>query len=129
MTGQPTANDPRGAFTDEQLAMIGEHVSALRPWVSEERFLRWSLGIGFVLGLAAHVGGYLLRTAVTAEPLLLIADLLYALGWSLWTGVVVAFLVQIFPEAKRRQLKRALEAYDAAVRNGARAGTPRRGAG
>lgn len=70
-----------------------------------------------MLGLAAHVGGYLLRAVVTTEPLLLVADLLYALGWSLWTGVVVAALVQIFPEAKRRQLKRALQAYDAAVRD------------
>jgi hypothetical protein len=46
---------------------------------------------------------------VTTEPLLLMADLLYALGWSLWTGVVVVFFVQIWPEAKRRQLKRSLE--------------------
>jgi len=37
---------------------------------------------------------------VTTEPLLLVADLLYALGWSLWTGVVVVFFVQIWPEAK-----------------------------
>jgi hypothetical protein len=85
--------------------------------VSGERFLRWTLGIGFLLGLAAHVGGYFLRAAVTTEPLLVVADLLYALGWSLWTGVVVAVLVQIFPEVKRRQLKQALEAYDAAERD------------
>ncbi|MFL6251514.1 MAG: hypothetical protein ACJ75N_13480 [Actinomycetes bacterium] len=37
---------------------------------------------------------------MTTEPLLLVADLLYALGWSLWTGVVVVFFVQIWPEAK-----------------------------
>jgi hypothetical protein len=37
---------------------------------------------------------------VTTEPLLLVADLLYALGWSLRTGVVVVFFVQIWPEAK-----------------------------
>jgi len=37
---------------------------------------------------------------VTTEPLLLVADLLYALGWSVWTGVVVVFFVQIWPEAK-----------------------------
>jgi hypothetical protein len=60
---------------------------------------------------------------VTTEPLLLVADLLYALGWSLWTGVVVVFFVQIWPEAKRRQLKRWLDAYEATLRNKARAGS------
>jgi hypothetical protein len=59
---------------------------------------------------------------VTTEPLLLVADLLYALGWSLWTGVVVVLFVQIWPEAKRRQLKRSLDAYEAVLREKARAG-------
>jgi hypothetical protein len=68
--------------------------------------LYWILGIGFVVGLAAHVGGYLLRSSVTTELLGLLADLLYALGYALWTSVVVVFFVQIWPEAKRRQLKR-----------------------
>ena len=58
---------------------------------------------------------------MTTEPLLLVADLLYALGWSLWTGVVVVFFVQIWPEAKRRQLKRSLDAYEAALREKTRA--------
>ena len=81
-----------------------------------------SLGIGFVIGLAAHVGGYLLRSSATTEPLGLVADLLYALGWALWTGVVVVVFVQILPEAKRRQIKRGLDAYEAALRDQARAG-------
>jgi hypothetical protein len=78
--------------------------------------LYWILGIGFVVGLAPHAGGFLLKTSVTTEPPLLVADLLYALGWALWTGVVVVFFVQIWPEAKRRQLKRSLDAYEAALR-------------
>ena len=49
----------------------------------------WILGIGFVLGLAAHIGGFLLKTSVTTEPSLLLADLLYALGWALWTSIIV----------------------------------------
>jgi hypothetical protein len=60
---------------------------------------------------------------VTTEPLALLADLLYALGWAMWTGVVVVFFVQIWPEAKRRQLKRWLDAYEAAQREKARAGS------
>jgi len=45
---------------------------------------------------------------------LLVADLLYALGWALWTGVVVVVFVQIWPETKKRQYKLALDAYEAA---------------
>ena len=88
---------------------------------SGQRPLYWILGIGFVVGLAAHVGGYVLRSSVTTEPFGLLADLLYSLGFALWTGVVVVFFVQIWPEAKRRQLKRSLDAYEAALREQARA--------
>ena len=75
-----------------------------------------------MVGLAAHVGGFLLRSSVTTEPFELVADLLYSLGFALWTGVVVVVFVQIWPEAKRRQLERWLDAYDAALREKARAG-------
>lgn len=105
------------------LAWVGEHLPEVRRSVYEQRVLRRSLGIGFVVGLAAHAGGYLLKSSVTTEPLGLVADLLYALGWALWTGVVVVVFVQIFPEAKRRQYKRALDAYEAAQRDQAHAGS------
>jgi hypothetical protein len=52
----------------------------------------------------------------------LVADLLYALGWSLWTGVVVVVFTHVIPEVKRRQLKQALDAYEATLRDQARAG-------
>jgi hypothetical protein len=76
-----------------------------------------------VVGLAAHVAGYLLKASVTTEPLGLVADLLYALGYALWTGVVVVVFVQVFPEVKRRQYKQALDAYEAARREQARTGS------
>jgi hypothetical protein len=98
------------------LAWVGENLPQVRRSVYEQRLLYWSLGIGLVVGLAAHVGGYLLKSSVTTEPFGLVADLLYALGWALWTGVVVVVFVQIFPEAKRRQFKQALDAYEAAQR-------------
>jgi hypothetical protein len=75
-----------------------------------------------VVGLAAHVGGYLLKSSVTTEPLGLVADLLYALGFALWTGVVVVLFVQVIPEVKRRQFKQLLDAYEAAQREQVRAG-------
>ncbi|HEY6592241.1 MAG TPA: hypothetical protein VI751_14630 [Actinomycetota bacterium] len=122
MTGGPGA---KGAppFTDEELAAIGAYLPELRRSVAGQRILYTSLAIGFVVGLAAHVGGYLLRSSATTEPLGLLADLLYALGWALWTGVVVVVFVQIFPEAKRRQIMRGLDAYEAALRDKARAGS------
>src|SRR5919204_5136245 len=107
---------------DAMLAWVGENLTLVRRSASGQRPVYWILGIGFVVGLAAHVGGFLLKTSATTEPLLLVADLLYALGWALWTSVIVVFFVQIWPEAKRRQLKRWLDAYEAALREKARAG-------
>lgn len=76
-----------------------------------------------MVGLAAHVGGYLLKSSVTTEPLGLLADLFYALGYTLWTGVVVVVFVQLYPETKRRHFKQALDAYEAAQREKAQAGS------
>jgi hypothetical protein len=97
------------------LAWVGEHLTLVRRSASGQRVMYWSLGIAFALGLAAHVGGFLLKTSVTTEPLSLIADLLYALGWAMWTGVVVVVFVEIYPETKKRQYKQALDAYEAAI--------------
>ena len=104
------------------LAWVGENLPQVRRSVYEQRLLYWSLGIGLVVGLAAHVGGYVLRSSVTTEPLLLAADLIYALGFALWTGVVVVVFAQVIPEVKRRQFKQALDAYEPAQRDQARAG-------
>ena len=110
-------DDPRA------LAWMEEHLPEFRQQASGQRPLYWILGIGFVVGLAVHVVGFLLKASATTEPVLLVADLLYALGWALWTSVVVVVFVEIWPEAKRRQLKRWLDAYEAAQRERARAGS------
>ena len=108
-------DDPRA------LAWMEAHLPEFRQQAAGQRPLYWILAIGCVVGLAAQIGGFLLKTSVTTELPLLVADLLYALGWSLWTGVVVVFFVQIWPEAKRRQLRQWLDAYEAARRENARA--------
>jgi hypothetical protein len=135
MTGGSGAKDAPHPFTDEARTLgidvdnpgvrvwMEEHLPEFRQQASGQRPIYWILGIGFMVGLAAHVGGYLLRSSATTEPLELVADLLYSLGFALWTGVVVVVFVQIWPEAKRRQLKRSLDAYEAAVREKARAGS------
>src|SRR5262245_44204667 len=92
---------------------MAEHAAGLRRSVFGHRYLYWSLAIAFVLGLVLQIVGYVVRSASPQEPIGLITDLGYALGWAMWTGVVVVVFVQLVPEAKERQILRALEAYDA----------------
>jgi hypothetical protein len=80
------------------------------------RILRAYLVIAFFVGLAAHIAGYLLKSTSPTEPLGLVAELLYALGFAMWTGVVVALFVQVLPEAKRREIKKAVDAVEASMR-------------
>ena len=109
-------------FSDERaLAWMEEHMTELRRSVSGQRILYWSLGISFVIGLVAHIVGYVLLSTLPLGFLGLLADLLHALGWSLWTGVVVAVFVQVIPDVKRRQIKQYLDAYDALLRDKAQA--------
>jgi hypothetical protein len=122
MTREGGADGAPHSFSNEELAWVRQHMTQLRESVSGQRLALQSLGIGFVLGLAAYVGGYALKASATTEPLKLVADLLYALGWALWTGVVVALFVEIIPRAKQRQIKRALDAYEAALHKKARPG-------
>jgi hypothetical protein len=113
-------------FTDEHaLEWMDEHVTELRQSISGQHFLYWGLAISFVVGLAAHIGGYALLRSMPREPLGLLADLLHALGLALWTGAVVAVLVQVIPEAKRRQIKSALDDYDGLQRDKAMANNNR----
>jgi hypothetical protein len=101
---------------------VGENLTLARRSAFGQRILYWTLGIGLVVGLAAHAGGFLLKSSTTTEPLLLVADLLYALGGVLWTGVVLVVFTQVYPETKKRQFQQALDAYEAAVGDRARAG-------
>jgi hypothetical protein len=140
MTGEPGAtgarrpladNSPHGLGVlglgeqerDALLAWVGENLTLARRSAFGQRILYWTLGIGLVVGLAAHAGGFLLKSSTTTEPLLLVADLLYALGGVLWTGVVLVVFTQVYPETKKRQFKQALDAYEAAVGDQARAGS------
>jgi hypothetical protein len=84
MTEGPGVKGAPRPFTEVELAAIEAYLPELRRSAAGQRILYWSLAIGFVVGLAAHGGGYLLRSSTT-EPLALVADLLYALGWALWT--------------------------------------------
>jgi|SRR5262245_43390975 len=100
---------------DAMLAWVGENLTLVRRSASGQRVFYWILGLAFAVGVAAHVGGFLLKTYVTTEPWTLIADLLYQLGQATWTGVVVAVFLQLWPEAKKRHYQQALDAYEAAT--------------
>ena len=113
-------------FTDERvLAWMEEHLPELKQSVSGQRILYTSLAISFVVGLAAQIGGYFLLLSAPSGIVGLLADLLHALGWSLWTGVVVVVLIQVIPEAKRRQLRQVIDAYETLQRENAQAGGDR----
>lgn len=115
MAEEPKARSAAHTFSGEELTFLRENLTELKRTVSEPTgFLYVGLATGFLVGLAAHVSGFLLRESVTTELARLAADLLYALGWSLWTSAVVVVFVQVIPDVKRRQLKRYLEAYEAA---------------
>jgi hypothetical protein len=101
-------------------AWFEEHLTELRRDAYGQRILYSILALAFIVGLAAYVAGYLLRSTATTEPLGLLADMLYTLGFALWTAAVVVVLIEIIPEAKRRQVRRALEAYEAIRQDKAR---------
>jgi hypothetical protein len=103
------------------LEWVGENMPGLRRSAYGQRILYWTLLVGFIVGLAAYTGGYALKSSVTTEPLGFVGDLLYTLGWALWTGVVVVLFLEVFPKVKRRQYKELLDAYEAALRDKARA--------
>jgi hypothetical protein len=99
----------------QYFAWMAENVGDLKRSIAGQRILYWTLAITFTLGLALQVVGYAGKASRPQEPLGLAADLLYALGWALWTGVVVVVFVEIIPRAKRRQIKRAIDDYEAFV--------------
>lgn len=102
------------------VAWLDEHAAGVRRDASGQRYLYSTLVVGFVVGLLAYVAGYLLGSTTPPEPLGLLADLFYTFGLALWTGVVIVVFVQVYPEAKRRQVTRWLDAYEATRRDKAR---------
>lgn len=116
--GEKSQRIPSMSTDEETPAWMEEHLPELKQrYVHGQRLLYQFLVFGFVVGLAAHVGGYVLLSSAPSGLLGLMADLLHALGWSLWTGVVVALFVQVIPEVKRRQIKQAVDAYEALRRD------------
>jgi hypothetical protein len=107
---------PADDISEIELAWVAANMGRMRGWVVGPRFLYVSLVIALLLGLMAHISGYLLAASATGEPIALIADLIANLGIALWTGGVLVVFVQILPEARRRSAARYLARYEAALR-------------
>jgi F0F1-type ATP synthase assembly protein I len=97
-----------------------DHLADLRQDAYGQRIQYQVLVATFAIGLVAYVIGYLLRSATTTEPVGLLVDMVYTLGFALWTAAIVVVVVEIVPEAKRRQIRRSLEAYEAIRRTKAK---------
>jgi hypothetical protein len=95
------------------LEWVGEHLPEVKRSAYGQRSLYWALGVALAVGLAVYTGGYAIRSSVTTEPMAFVGDLLYTLGWALWTGVVVVVYLQVIPEVKRRGYQQLLDAYEA----------------
>ncbi len=127
MTKSQEWNGIPPVLADERaLAWMDEHRTDLSRSLAGRRIQNVSLIMSFVVGLAAHIGGYTLLSSAPRWPLGLLADLLHALGWSLWTGVVVVLFVEVIPEAKRQQIEQAMAAYEALRSDTAEDSEPRR---
>jgi hypothetical protein len=111
----PPTDDEIGPLLDDPAARewFEKHLPELRETAYGQRFLHYTLVTTFVVGLALYVIGYLLKTSTPAEPLGLLADMIYTFGFALWTGAVIVVLLEVILRVKRRQIRRALEAYEA----------------
>ena len=124
----PPADDEIAPLLDDAYARtwFEEHRSQLRQNAYGQQFLYSALAATFAVGLALYMAGYLLKTTVTTEPLGLLSDMVYTFGFALWTAAVIIVLLEVIPEVKRRQIRRALEAYEATRGNDGSAGSPTR---
>ena len=91
-----------------------EHQPELRRSAFGDRLLYQSIGFCLAVGMVAYIGGYVLRSSSSTEPLALLGDLLYTLGYALWTGAVVVALLEVVPRVKQRQFRQMLHAYEGA---------------
>jgi hypothetical protein len=109
-------------FSAEEMEWISSHMADLRRGLVGRRFRNVTLWSAVAIGLVVHVVGFLLKASASGEPFAVLADVLYTLGFALWTGVVVVAIVEIIPEAKERQISRYLDAYERALRSRTRPG-------
>ncbi len=103
-------------FSEDELRWAAQHLPQIRGWISGRRFLHDAMLTAVILGLIAHVAGYVLAVSGSGEPRGLVADLLSNLGMALWTGAVLVVFVQVLPDYQRRTAQRLIEQSEALSR-------------
>jgi hypothetical protein len=90
---------------EHEIEWAGENMDVLLEHTSEDAVRRSIMLLTFAAGLIAHVTASLIsRAGVVGAPLL--ADLLYNLGSTLWTSVVLVFLLEVMVDRRRRFAQR-----------------------
>ena len=116
MSERPDRTNPKPEFNEDELRWAAQHLPQIRGWISGRRFLYDAMLTAVILGLIAHVAGYVLAVSGSGEPRGLVADLLSNLGVALWTGAVLVVFVQVLPDYQRRTARRLIEQSEALVR-------------
>ena len=103
-------------FSEDELRWAAQHLPQIRGWISGRRFLYDAMLTAVILGLIAHVAGYVLAGSGSGEPRGLVADLLSNLGVALRTGAVLVVFVQVLPDYQRRTALHLIEQSEASLR-------------
>jgi hypothetical protein len=116
MSQRPDRTNPKSEFNEDELRWAAQHLPQMRGWISGRRFLYDAMVTAVIVGLIAHVAGYVLAMSGSGEPRGLVADLLSNLGVALWTAAVLVVFVKVLPDYQRRTARRLLEQSEALVR-------------
>ena len=116
MSQRPDRTNPQPEFTEDELRWAAQRLPQIRGWISGRLFLYHAMVTAVIVGLIAHVAGYLLGVSGSGEPRGLVADLLSNLGMALWTGAVLVVFMQVLPDYQRRTALRLVEQSEALLR-------------
>jgi hypothetical protein len=115
MSERPDRTNPEPEFNEDELRWAAQNLPKIRGWIAGRRFLYQAVVTTVIVGLIPNVAGYLLAVSGSGEPRGLVADLL-SFGVALWTGVVLATLVQVLPDYQHRTALRLVEQSEAMLR-------------
>ena len=121
MSERPDPMNPEPQFSEDELRWAAQNLPKIRGWIAGHRFLYQAVVIAVVVGLIAHVAGYLLGVSGSGEPRGLVADLLSNFGVALWTGAVLVVLVQVLPDYQHQTALRLVAQSEALSRREAHA--------
>jgi hypothetical protein len=94
-------------FSEGELEWASKNIGYMQSFLTGNRLQNLMLAITFAVGLALYAIAQLISNGVlTGSPV--VADFLYNLGITLWTSVVLAFLLEVLVDRQRRFTERYL---------------------